>query len=127
MNIVYNVTLFRNVNELNKTREEAESVANRKREKWRDGILGYIFVTVGGQPNQLHQQNGGSNDGRSQTCSHVSNNNSTSDDQDVSMVEVLPLRPPETERQMEDYAHGCAAVQNILLSLHSEGLGAKVS
>ena len=42
------------------------------------------------------------------------------------LYDTLPLRPPETERQLEDYASTCASIQNILLALHSEGLGAKV-
>lgn len=37
----------------------------------------------------------------------------------------LPYLPPETERELEDYAAACAATQNILLSLHAEGLASK--
>jgi nitroreductase len=38
---------------------------------------------------------------------------------------VLPYIAPQSERELEDYAATCAAVQNILLSLHSEHLATK--
>lgn len=41
------------------------------------------------------------------------------------LYRALPYRPPETERQLEDYASACAAIQNVLLSLHAEGIGSK--
>ena len=37
----------------------------------------------------------------------------------------LPYVPPQTERALEDYASACAAVQNVLLSLHSEKIATK--
>ena len=37
----------------------------------------------------------------------------------------LPFVPPQSEQEMEDYASACAAVQNVLLSLHSEHLATK--
>jgi nitroreductase len=39
--------------------------------------------------------------------------------------EDLPYIPPQTERALEDYASTCAAVQNVLLSLHSEQIATK--
>jgi nitroreductase len=103
MDIVYNVTLTRNKNKSNKTEEEGRISAESKRNKWRDRVGGYIVVCVSGQPDQQQK----------------------SSTQDV--YDPLPICPPETERQMEDYACACASIQNILLALHSEGLGAKVS
>jgi len=41
------------------------------------------------------------------------------------LYKELPYVPPATIRQLEDYASACASIQNLLLSLHSEGLGAK--
>lgn len=37
----------------------------------------------------------------------------------------LPYIPPQTERALEDYASACAAVQNVLLSLHAESIATK--
>ena len=39
--------------------------------------------------------------------------------------DLLPYRPPATERELEDYASTCAAIQNVLLSLHSEQIASK--
>jgi nitroreductase len=39
--------------------------------------------------------------------------------------EPIEYTPPATIRELEDYASCCAAVQNVLLSLHSEGLASK--
>lgn len=106
LNITYNVVF----NKTKKSDESEEEITTRrmkaesKRNKWRDTIGGYIVVCVGGQPDQM-------------------TNNKNSSDEDI--YKILPFRPPETERQMEDYATACASIQNILLSLHSEGLGAK--
>jgi hypothetical protein len=36
-----------------------------------------------------------------------------------------PFVPPATERQLEDYAAACAAVQNCLVSLHAEEIANK--
>eukprot|EP00551_Chaetoceros_affinis_P006178 CAMPEP_0203674676 /NCGR_PEP_ID=MMETSP0090-20130426/16829_1 /ASSEMBLY_ACC=CAM_ASM_001088 /TAXON_ID=426623 /ORGANISM="Chaetoceros affinis, Strain CCMP159" /LENGTH=253 /DNA_ID=CAMNT_0050540617 /DNA_START=441 /DNA_END=1202 /DNA_ORIENTATION=- len=124
LRIVYDVTAYKNFVLGNKTPEEADSIAFHKREKWQDTILGYVVVTVGGQPNQLPPiDNNDDDDDDDVDKEHQDDNDDN--EFDVRMAEILPVRPPETERQMEDYAHACAAVQNILLSLHSEGLGAK--
>ena len=107
LNITYNVVL----NKTKKPNESEEETmirrmkAENKRNKWRDTIGGFIVVCVGGQPDQIT----------------LRNENGSHEDE----YEILPLCPPETERQMEDYATACASIQNILLSLHSEGLGAK--
>ena len=42
-----------------------------------------------------------------------------------SPFDPLPFAPIQTEREMEDYASACAAVQNVLLSLHAEGIASK--
>lgn len=81
---------------------KGENIANSKREKWRK-IPAFLVATVGHQPKQ-HQR------------------------LDASAAEkYTPFDTimPETERQLEDYASSCAAVQNTILSLHSEGLGSK--
>jgi hypothetical protein len=41
------------------------------------------------------------------------------------MYDPLEYQPPGTNRELEDYASCCAAVQNVLLSLHSEGIASK--
>ena len=102
INIAFHVALSKSASMTNRTEEESRMNAERKRDKWRDTIGGYIVVCVGGQPDQDEEEE---------------NND----------FNPLPIRPPETERQMEDYASACASIQNILLALHSEGLGAKVS
>jgi len=75
--------------------------AESKRQKWLD-IPGYL-VTL------LHE------------------NHSGFEEKDLvgDPYKALPYVAPETERQLEDYAAACAAVQNVLLSLHSEGIGSK--
>ncbi len=44
---------------------------------------------------------------------------------DGDIFKELPHVAPRTVRQLEDYAAACASIQNLLLSLHSEGLGSK--
>ncbi len=39
--------------------------------------------------------------------------------------EPLPYVAPASELALEDYAAACAAVQNVLLSLHAEGIASK--
>jgi nitroreductase len=41
------------------------------------------------------------------------------------LYQPLPYVPPATELALEDYAAACAAVQNVLLSLHAEGIASK--
>jgi nitroreductase len=103
INIAFHVALSKNASMTNKTEEESRMNAERKRDKWRDTIGGYIVVCVGGQPDQDEEE----------------------EEEENNDFNPLPIRPPETERQMEDYASACASIQNILLALHSEGLGAK--
>jgi nitroreductase len=43
----------------------------------------------------------------------------------LGMYDPLEYQPPGTIRELEDYASCCAAVQNVLLSLHSEGIASK--
>jgi len=42
-----------------------------------------------------------------------------------SPYDLLNYVPPSSERALEDYASSCAAVQNVLLSLHSEQIATK--
>ena len=39
----------------------------------------------------------------------------------------MSLIPPRSIQQLEEYASSCASIQNLLLSLHSEGLASKWS
>mmetsp|Transcript_9124 Transcript_9124/g.11503 ORF Transcript_9124/g.11503 Transcript_9124/m.11503 type:complete len:365 (+) Transcript_9124:272-1366(+) len=112
MDITYNVTLLKNKSMSNKTAEEAKINAESKRDKWKGTISGYVVVCVNGQPNQ---------------CIHIDQDNiDESEDQRIkALYGALPFRPPETEKQLEDYASACASIQNMLLALHSEGIGAK--
>ncbi|GAX11390.1 hypothetical protein FisN_22Lh062 [Fistulifera solaris] len=41
------------------------------------------------------------------------------------LYEPLPYVAPASELALEDYAAACAAVQNVLLSLHAEGIASK--
>lgn len=107
LDIVYNVTLYTNKSTSQITEEESKRKAETKQMKWRHSIGGYIVVCVSGQPDQDQQHELG----ESSSCD---------------AYKILPINPPKTERQLEDYASACASIQNILLSLHSEGLGAKV-
>eukprot|EP00978_Attheya_sp_CCMP212_P003551 scaffold7454_cov53-Attheya_sp.AAC.7 len=75
--------------------------AMQKLQKWRD-VPAFLVALVSGQPSQQHF--------------------STTTTRPYS---VLPQITPSSERQLEDFAATCAAVQNVLLSLHSEGIGSK--
>ena len=56
----------------------------------------------------------------------ASGNDDTAAAEDAEHLYVpLPYTPPVTERELEDYAAACAATQNVLLSLHAEGLATK--
>ena len=72
----------------------------RKREKW-SNIPAFVVATVSAMEDQ---------------ASRASEEDSYKD---------LPYVPPTTIRQLEDYASACASVQNLLLSLHADGLGSK--
>mmetsp|Transcript_12865 Transcript_12865/g.16803 ORF Transcript_12865/g.16803 Transcript_12865/m.16803 type:complete len:334 (-) Transcript_12865:89-1090(-) len=75
-------------------------VARAKRLKWLN-IPAFLVVLVKGPIQHVH-------------C-----------DEGVDMFKPFPVIMPRTERQLEDYASSCAAVQNSMLSLHSEGIGSK--
>lgn len=112
MDICYNVALCRNIKK--KSRKEAEINAEAKKNKWQNTIGGYIVVCVGNQPVQ---------DDECDPNKPLLMDNS---EQDLDYwYDTMPMRPPQTERQLEDYASACASIQNILLSLHSEGWGSK--
>ena len=130
LDIVYNVTLIkggRGANGAEKTEQKLNDIrikAETKRDKWRKTVGGYVVVCVGGQPLQDHQ----STELPMQYDNDDDNVNANmSDDMMINLYETLPTFPPETETQLEDYASACASIQNILLSLHSEGLAAKVN
>lgn len=116
--ICYEVTLRRK-KRLSKDEDEmthAEQMAQRKRERWRE-MPAFVVALVGGQPSQNRQQER-QHSGDSETSSPPVIG------EDEEYLEI-PFVPPTSERQLEDYAATCAAVQNILLSLHSEGVGSK--
>lgn len=98
LDIAHEVTLKRLRDNKLCGEEACQSEANRKREKWAR-IPAFVVVTVSGMYDQ-------------------------SDDTFGSFAE-LPYVAPGTVRQLEDYASACASVQNLLLSLHSEGLATK--
>lgn len=100
--IAYEVTYQRLVQNKLSGEEACRSEAMRKREKW-STIPAYVAVTVRGMEDQ------------------TSGNHCSEGD----LYKELPYVPPASIRQLEDYASACASIQNLLLSLHSEGLGAK--
>eukprot|EP00980_Cylindrotheca_fusiformis_P007177 scaffold1513_cov141-Cylindrotheca_fusiformis.AAC.4 len=77
-------------------------VAKQKREKWSEATAFLVSLVHDNQKSQL---------------------DANPDDEYV----PLPYSPPETERQLEDYAAASAAIQNVMLSLHAEGIGTKWS
>jgi len=106
LDIVYSVTLERLLSRKISGHDACRSEAMRKREKWSD-IPAFLVATVRGMGDQCQS-------------SSTSNNNP-----DGEIFEELPYVAPSTMRQLEDYAAACASIQNLLLSLHSEGLGSK--
>jgi len=100
--IAYEVTLQQLIQKKLSGEESCRSEAMRKRDKWAN-IPAFLVVTVGGMEDQPDSSDG---------CR-------------VDPYEELPYAPPATIRQLEDYASACASIQNLLLSLHSEGLGCK--
>lgn len=86
---------------LQKNDDGAEAQAIRKQEKWSQ-VPAYLTVLV--------EQ--GANEG-------------ANDADDYALYETRPFHPPGSERALEDYAAACAAVQNILLSLHAESIATK--
>ena len=114
LNICYNVALCKNLK--TKTKQEAQINAESKKEKWKNTICGFIVVCVGSQPMQDDQY----------PYKSISTNDATCNGDDFDYwYDAIPLRPPQTERQLDDYASACASIQNILLSLHSEDWGSK--
>jgi len=81
-----------------------EETATTKMEKW-SKIPAWLVATVSGQEDQTVIIE--------------------DDDDNDSQYEPLPIVAPRSERQIEDYAATCAAIQNVMLSIHSEGLGSK--
>jgi nitroreductase len=114
IDICYNVALCRNLKK--KTKEEAHINAQSKMQKWKDTIAGYIVVCVGHQPIQDHEY---------PYKSFTEDVDQDSPDEFSYWYDTIPIRPPQTERQLEDYASACASIQNMLLSLHSENWGSK--
>jgi len=105
-------------------KQAALQKAEKKRHRWRHDIPLYIAVLVNHQP---HQSSTSSTSSTSTSTSSTSTSTSTSshqndnhDNNHHSLYQPLPFIPPQTERQLEDYACACAAIQNIQLSLHSE-------
>ena len=78
-----------------------QAEADRKRDRW-SKIPAYLVALVKGAPLDR----------------------SSLDGQDK-FYPPLPYQYPLSIRQMEDYGSVCAATQNVLLSLHSDGFGTK--
>eukprot|EP00521_Asterionellopsis_glacialis_P006704 CAMPEP_0195287652 /NCGR_PEP_ID=MMETSP0707-20130614/4626_1 /TAXON_ID=33640 /ORGANISM="Asterionellopsis glacialis, Strain CCMP134" /LENGTH=454 /DNA_ID=CAMNT_0040347429 /DNA_START=77 /DNA_END=1441 /DNA_ORIENTATION=+ len=125
------------------TCENNQRLAQRKLEKW-NTIPGFLVALVHGQPPQEEDILRPSKHDNT----HVATLDATppppppplppQDDQQQhpessslplnnnrTQFETLPFVGPSTERQLEDYAATCAALQNIMLSLHAEGIGSK--
>jgi hypothetical protein len=69
--------------------EEAQNRAAKKQQKWKDTVCTYIVVLVQGQPLQEDLERGQKH----------------ADKQEIDttyMYDLLPYRPPQTERQLED-------------------------
>lgn len=109
LEICYNVTLCRNLKK--KSIDEAHINAETKMNKWKDTIGGYIVVCVDDQPVQDDE--------------YPYKKFSSKDEDFDYWYDTLPVRAPQTERQLEDYASASASIQNILLSIHSENYSAK--
>ena len=109
MEICYNVALCRNLK--TKSKDVAHINAKAKMDKWKN-IGGYIVVCVGDQPVQDDE--------------YPYKDFSKDHDEDFEYwYDTVPMRTPQTERQLEDHSSSSASIQNILLSIHSEDFGAK--
>lgn len=97
--IAYRVTLDKSQSEVN---------AERKRTKWSQ-IPAYLVAMVRA-PNPLYPE--------------YDDDEALLDEQGL-LYRPLDFVAPQTEREMEDYASTCAAVQNVLLSLHAEHIASK--
>jgi len=84
-------------------RKALEASAEKKRERW-NRIPAFLVTTV---------------------ASHDSVVVDPSDLARTDQYGLLPYASPQSERELEDYAAACAAVQNVLLSLHSENVASK--
>ncbi|KAL3777341.1 hypothetical protein HJC23_010143 [Cyclotella cryptica] len=104
LDIVYEVTLRRLLKQRLSGEEACHSEALRKKEKWAN-IPAFLVVTVGGMNDQTPSLP------------------APEDENDY--FSELPYVAPSDTRQLEDYASTCASIQNLLLSLHSEGLVSK--
>jgi len=108
--IAYNVNLLKHVQRQDRqpldsdvvSRESMEASAERKRERWNQ-IPAFLVALVRSQQPVV--------DAESSLA--------------MNPYELLPYVAPESERELEDYASSCAAVQNVLLSLHSEHVASK--
>ncbi|KAL7530012.1 hypothetical protein ACHAXR_003272 [Thalassiosira sp. AJA248-18] len=99
LDIAYETVLQRLLDRKLAGEEACRSEATRKRDKWAK-IPAFVVVTVRGMGDQRSPSEG-------------------------DMFKELPYVPPATIEQLEDYASACASIQNMLLSLHAEGLGSK--
>lgn len=104
LDIAYGVTLQRLRAHKLSGEEACRSEAMRKKEKW-SNIPAFVVATISGMQDQ---------------CPATYDREET-----VELYKELPYVAPSTMRQLEDYASACASIQNLLLSLHSEGLGSK--
>lgn len=100
VDITYEVTLQRLLNNKLSGEEACRSEAARKREKWLK-VPAFVVATVKGVEWPA------------------------SEEFDGCLYSELPQEPLTTIQQIEDYASACASIQNLLLSLHAEGLGSK--
>jgi nitroreductase len=124
LDICYNVSLCKNLKKKSRTMEEARISAKSKKDKWKNTIGGYLVVCVGNQPIQDDQYPYKEAMAITTEEEHELEGEDMQDDFNY-WYDTIPLQPPQTERQLEDYASACASIQNILLSLHSEELGSK--
>ena len=104
LNIVHDVTLQRLQKQKLSGEEACRTEAMRKREKWAN-IPAFVVATVSGMEDQAPP---------------TRRNND-----EIHSFSEMAYIPPSSTRQLEDYAATCASIQNLLLSLHSEGLGSK--
>ena len=81
-------------------KDKNEEKAQRKRDKWSQ-IPAFLVATV--EEEYLYEN----------------------ELEALNEYDQLPYKPPQSERALEDYASACAAVQNVLLSLHSEDIATK--
>jgi hypothetical protein len=110
LDVAYGVTLRRLLDGRLGGVEACRSEAARKREKWAT-VPAFVVATVGGMDDQVSWSSCGSPP--------------LEGGAECDPYEELPHVPPSTIAQLEDYASTCASVQNLLLSLHAEGLGCK--